>query len=127
MDPAGTSSCAQDYHHGDGSNPHTLYSTGPEAQRGLPEDGRTIARTDYGLQPTEADFREEKAAEVAKKSKDQYGWRRVIRNFTPSYAQAFHSDHHRNNLSIIATALVTPDFGRSRELWPQLANFIFQQ
>lgn len=86
MDPAGTSSCTQDHYNGDESNPHTLYSTGPEAHIGLPEDERPEPKTDYRLQPTEADFREEKAAEVAKKSKDQYGWRMVIRNFTPSYA-----------------------------------------
>ncbi len=85
MDPAGTSSCAQDHHNGDGSNTHTLDSTGPEAHRGLPDDKRQGPRTDYGLQPTEAGLREEKAAEIARKNKDQYGWRRVIRNFTPSY------------------------------------------
>ena len=61
MDPAGTSSCAQDHRNGEGSNPHTLYSTYPEAQRGLPEHGRPEAKTDDGLQPIEADFREEAA------------------------------------------------------------------
>jgi len=86
MDPAGTSSCAQNYHNGDVSNSHSLYSTGPDAQVGLPGDECPEEKTDCGLQPTEADFREEKAAEVARKSKDQYGWRMVIRNFTPSYA-----------------------------------------
>lgn len=85
MDPAGYSSCAQDHHNGDESNTHTLDSTGPEAHRGLTDDKRQGPRTDYGLQPTEAGLREEKAAEIARKNKDQYGWRRVIRNFTPSY------------------------------------------
>jgi len=86
MDPAGTGSCAQNYHNGDQPNSHSLYCTGPDVQEGLPGDECPEEKTDCELQPTEADFREEKAAEVARKSKDQYGWRRVIRNFTPSYA-----------------------------------------
>ena len=102
MDPAGTSSCAPDHHIGEGSNPHTLYSTDPEAQRDPSVHGR---------QPIEADFRED-AAEVARKSKDQYGWRRVIRNFTPSYAEAFPPNHYRWNLLRIATAFVSSGFSR---------------
>lgn len=96
MDPAGRSSCAPDHHNVEGSNPHTLYSTDtdPEAQRDLSGHGRSEAKTDYGLQPMGADFPKE-AAQVARKSKDQYRWRRVIRNFTPSYAEAFPPSHYR--------------------------------
>lgn len=54
--------------------------TGPEYLS--PETG-----PDCGLQPDESGLRKEKAAEVARKSKDKYGWRRVVRNFTPSYVQ----------------------------------------
>ena len=88
MDPAGTSSCAPGHHNGEVSNPHITYSTDPEAQRDPSEHERPEAKTKYKVQPIETDFREE-AAEVARKSKDQYRWRRVIRNFTPSYAEAF--------------------------------------
>ena len=94
MDPAGTSSCAPDHHNGEASNPHTLYSTDPEANKDPSKHGRPEAKTGYRLQPIEADFREE-AAEVARKSKGQYGWRRVIRNFTPSYAEAFPPNYYR--------------------------------
>jgi len=85
MDPAGTSACAHNPHNLDGSDPHTLCNAGSEARIGLPELDSPEPRPEYGLEPTEADLREEKAAELARKSKDQYGWRRIIRNFTPSY------------------------------------------
>ena len=95
MDPAGTGSCAPDHHHnGEASNPHTLYSTDPEAKKDASEHGRSQAKTGYRLQPIEADFREE-AVEGARKRKNQYRWRRVIRNFTPSYAEAFPLFYYR--------------------------------
>lgn len=39
---------------------------------------------DCGLQPSEAEIRERKAQEGITAIKEQRGWRRVIRNFTPS-------------------------------------------
>ncbi len=41
---------------------------------------------DCGLQPSNAEFLEQKAEELIRNSSDQRGWRRVVRNFTPSYA-----------------------------------------
>lgn len=40
--------------------------------------------TDCGLQASNAEFREQKAEESIEKTKEQRGWRKVIRNFTPS-------------------------------------------
>ena len=87
MDPAGVSTCAQDHYILDQSHPHALCDSGPEARMGPPEYLRPELGPDCGLQPTEADLREEQKAELERKSKDQYGWRRVVRNFTPSYAK----------------------------------------
>ena len=85
MDPAGTNTCAQDHHVLDESHPQTLRNSDlEEAREGKPEYLIPESGPDCGLQPTEADLHEEKAVEVERKSKDQYGWRRVVRNFTPS-------------------------------------------
>lgn len=48
------------------------------------EDTDSDTLADCGLQPSEAEFRELKAEEVVGKTKEQRGWRRIIRNFTPS-------------------------------------------
>lgn len=45
-------------------------------------DGDTGA--DSGLQPSEVEFRGHKTEESVGKTKEQRGWRKVIRNFTPS-------------------------------------------
>jgi len=37
-----------------------------------------------GLQPSADDFRDERAEEQRHRTKEQRGWRKVIRNFTPS-------------------------------------------
>ena len=41
-------------------------------------------RPDPGLQSSDADVHSEKAEESIEKTKEQRGWRKVIRNFTPS-------------------------------------------
>ena len=87
MDPAGVSTCAQDHYTLDQSHPHALCDSGPEARLGPPEYLRPELGPNRELQLTEADLREEQKAELERKSKDQYGWRRVVRNFTPSYAK----------------------------------------
>lgn len=78
MDPAGTGSCMQDDYNLQISNPRTLCTIGSESLNS-PEP-----RPDYLLRPTETDLGEVEAMEVEIKSKENYGWRRVIRNFTPS-------------------------------------------
>ena len=77
MDPAGSHICEQRHHDLDGSSPRSLWNPGPKYQS--PE-----SESNGGQQSEEADLGEEDTARVKKVSKDQYGWRRVIRNFTPS-------------------------------------------
>lgn len=92
MDPAGAGTCVQDHNDLSESHPPALYTSDPQAinptEHPSPESGFNC-----GLQPTEADLREEMVADVERKSKDQYGWRRVIRNFTPSYAIIRYTDY----------------------------------
>jgi len=51
----------------------------PAAAPGIDTDEQ-----DCGLQPSEAEIRERKAQEGITARKEQRGWRRVIRNFSPS-------------------------------------------
>lgn len=51
----------------------------PAAAPGIDTDEQ-----DCGLQPSEAEIRERKAQEGITARKEQRGWRRLIRNFTPS-------------------------------------------
>ena len=93
MDPAGTGTCVQDHDNLNESHPRALYNSDPEAfidptKHPIPE-----SELKYGRQPTEAEFSEEQVANAKRKSKDQYGWRRVIRNFTPSYAIIRYTDY----------------------------------
>ena len=46
--------------------------------------GNVAEAPECGLQPTEADFKTEKGKKVEKLGR---GWRRIIRNFTPSYVR----------------------------------------
>ena len=46
--------------------------------------GTLTDEQDCGLQPSEAEVRERKAHEGITVTKEHRGWRRVIRNFTPS-------------------------------------------
>lgn len=48
------------------------------------EDVDCDTDVECGLQPSEAEFRERKAEELVRKTKEQRGWRKVIRTFTPS-------------------------------------------
>lgn len=91
MDPAGIKACAPSRHDLDEFQSPNHCTSDLEARKGTLEYLSPESGPDCGLQPTEADPREEQLAEEERKSKDQYGWRRVIRNFTPSYAKAFHS------------------------------------
>ncbi len=52
----------------------------PEVQNSSGDE----AGLDCGLQPTDADFREQKLLESHELPKEQRGWRKLIRNFTPS-------------------------------------------
>lgn len=86
MDPAGAGTALQDHDNLNDSHPRALYNSDPQAcinpaEHPSPESGLSCVIK----QPTEADLREEKVADVKRKSKDEYGWRGVIRNFTPSY------------------------------------------
>lgn len=51
----------------------------PAAAPGIDTDEQ-----DCGLQPSEAEIRKRKAQEGITVIKEQRGWRRIIRNFTPS-------------------------------------------
>lgn len=50
----------------------------------IPEDVDSGNGPGCGLQPSDDRFREQKAEESIEKTKEQRGWRKVIRNFTPS-------------------------------------------
>ena len=90
MDPSGLGTCAQVQHSLDKSNPQHLPSTvalhdsPPETSTPRTKDSDTETGPDCGLQASETDFRAEKAEELVKKTKESRGWRKVIRNFTPS-------------------------------------------
>lgn len=79
MDPSGGSLCAaivpciNDY-------PNSQNDLSPMPLHCLdPADG-----PECGLQPSEADFRKQKIEESYELPKEQRGWRKLIRNFTPS-------------------------------------------
>lgn len=59
--------------------PKLEMSVFPAAPPGIDPD-----EPDCGLQPSEAEIRERKAHERIPVTKEHRGWRRVIRNFTPS-------------------------------------------
>ena len=50
----------------------------------IAEDVDSDKGPDCGLQPSNAEFREQQAEEPMRKIKDQRVWRKFIRNFTPS-------------------------------------------
>ena len=93
MDPASADTCVQDHDDLNESHPRGLYNSDPQACINPIELSSTELGLNCGLQPTEADLRKEKVADVIRKSKDQYGWRMVIRNFTPSYAIIRYTDY----------------------------------
>ena len=90
MDPSGMGTCAQVQHSLDKSKPQhlpfpfALHDSPPETSTPRTKDSDTVTGPDCGLQALETDFRAEKAEELAKKTKESTGWRKVIRNFTPS-------------------------------------------
>ena len=81
MDPAGFRTCAQDCHDAHESHTHTLGKTNPEACTTGPEYLSPETGPDCGPQPDVSDSPKKKAVEVARKSRDKHGWRRVVRNF----------------------------------------------
>ena len=87
MDPAASRTCAQGGHHTQESHSHNLRKADPEACMTGPEYKSPETGPDCRIQPNASDVHERKAAEIAKQSKNMHGWRRVLRNFTPSYAQ----------------------------------------
>lgn len=80
MDPTGAGTCAQMACSIDGNDmkdrrpPFTapVHSSDP------------VPGPDCGLQASEDDFRQEKAEEQLHRTKEHRGWRKMIRNFTPS-------------------------------------------
>lgn len=50
----------------------------------IAEDVDSDKGPECGLQPSNAEFREQQTEESMRKTKEQKGWRKVIRNFTPS-------------------------------------------
>ncbi len=50
----------------------------------IAEDVDSDKGAECGLQPSNAEIREHQAEESMSKTKEQRGWRKVIRNFTPS-------------------------------------------
>ncbi|KAL2038915.1 hypothetical protein N7G274_008255 [Stereocaulon virgatum] len=92
MDPSGAGACAQVQRSIDRYNektPPTPAAIRDPSQESLSkpvvEDMDQDTGADCGLQPTEAELREQKAEELAGPPKGQRGWRKVIRNFTPSW------------------------------------------
>ena len=91
MDPSSTGECEHDQPIFEQPNVKGLplagasRNTSQEFSR-VPITENTDGGTDVecGLQPSEAEFREQKAEELVGKTKEQRGWRKVIRNFTPS-------------------------------------------
>ena len=86
MDPAATPTCLGSHqscrHRND-----SLYKPGTLASNAMMNDessGSVAETPECGLQPTEADFKTENGKKVEKLGR---GWRRIIRNFTPSYVR----------------------------------------
>jgi len=84
MDPSGAGLCLHTHDNVDESdaNHHTAQGVlKPPTPNGAATNSEG---PDCGLQPSKADFREEKANESRGKVKDSWGWRKFVRNFTPS-------------------------------------------
>lgn len=111
MDPADAGTCVQDHDDLNESHPRALYNSIPQACINSTEYPSPESGLNCGLQPTEADLRKEKVADVKRKSKDQYGWRRVIRNFTPSYVPTIKPPLVRDSQRTL-----TPGFGPIYEI-----------
>ncbi|KAG0649381.1 Sulfite efflux pump SSU1 [Hyphodiscus hymeniophilus] len=79
MDPTGAGTCAQVASNIDGAT-----ASGGTSRTARP-CSNPPSGPDCGLQPTEADFHEEKIRESGGISKEQRNWRKLIRNFTPSW------------------------------------------
>ena len=84
--PTGAGTCVHDHDDLNESRPRALYNPDPQACINLTEHPSPESGLNCGLQLAEADLCKEKVVDVKQKSKDQHGWRRVIRNSTPSYA-----------------------------------------
>ena len=77
MDPAGTASCVQ----GRLSPRHGLQ--GQYTSHSIHEEG-TAVRPES--EHSDHSYCEEQASDIKRNNKLTHGWRRVVRNFTPSYA-----------------------------------------
>ena len=91
MDPSGTDICKQGHCTIDQSNvkrlPLTVASSNTSQNSSrvpIAEDKDGGMNIDCGLQPSGAESRERKTEKLVAKTKEQRGWRRIIRNFTPS-------------------------------------------
>lgn len=88
MDPSGAGTCAQ-------IGADEWYTKSQGAPTAKPHDNPCsyplrvpaediFTEPDCGLQSSNAGVHEQKAEEMVGKTKEQRGWRKVIRNFTPS-------------------------------------------
>lgn len=90
MDPSGMGTCTQTRPSGDeynGEHPPTkmtLAGTFPEAVTTHADEQNSITAPNCGLQPLGAECRGGKVDEMVKEPTEQKGWRKIIRNFTPS-------------------------------------------
>lgn len=90
MDPSGMGTCAQARPSGDEYNGKhlptkmTLAGTFPEAVTSHADEQNSITALNGGLQPLGAGCRGGEVDEMVTKPKEQKGWRKIIRNFTPS-------------------------------------------
>lgn len=89
MDPSSTGTCGQGQSTTDQPNMKSLPFTGAfrntsqeSIRMAVAED--TDPGADCGAQPSKADFRKQEAQGTVGKTKEQRGWRYIIRNFTPS-------------------------------------------
>ncbi len=86
MDPSGAGLCLHTHDNVDESAANHHRAAAEEVLKPpTPNGGATNSEGPHcGLQPSKADFREEKANESRGKVKDSWGWRRIVRDFTPS-------------------------------------------
>ncbi len=84
MDPSGAGLCFHAHANIDESEAKRHTSLEALKAPALNGEATHSEGPDCGLQPSRADFLEEKAEESRGKVADSRGWRKAVRNFTPS-------------------------------------------
>lgn len=88
MDPSGAGTCGQIQHTINDSKakgpPFTVNTSQQALRTPVAQDANSDLVPDCGLRPSNAEVCENKAEDSTAKSKEQKGWRKVVRNFTPS-------------------------------------------